>query len=101
MSGSLDYCYYNFLCAHRAGALSDFNHVVSNLGYLLLGALFMLQVRRRRLRRKREPRHQVRRCSLPLRAPTQHARHALTLGVACRSTASRRTTGCCRRWAPA
>lgn len=61
MSGSLDYCYYNFLCAHRAGALSDFNHVVSNLGYLLLGALFMLQVRRRRLRRKREPRHQVRR----------------------------------------
>ncbi|OWR49249.1 sid-1-related protein 3 precursor [Danaus plexippus plexippus] len=49
---------YNFLCAHRAGALSDFNHVFSNLGYLLLGALFMVQVRRRRLRRKRRPRHQ-------------------------------------------
>ncbi|XP_039751290.1 SID1 transmembrane family member 2-like [Pararge aegeria] len=57
VSGSLDYCYYNFLCAHRAGALSDFNHVLSNLGYLLLGALFLLQVRRRRVRRKREPRH--------------------------------------------
>ncbi|XP_045768907.1 SID1 transmembrane family member 1-like [Maniola jurtina] len=57
VSGSLDYCYYNFLCAHRAGALSDFNHVISNLGYLLLGALFMLQVRRRRMRRKRQPRH--------------------------------------------
>ncbi|XP_032514912.2 SID1 transmembrane family member 2-like isoform X2 [Danaus plexippus] len=58
VSGSLDICYYNFLCAHRAGALSDFNHVFSNLGYLLLGALFMVQVRRRRLRRKRRPRHQ-------------------------------------------
>ncbi|XP_050346972.1 SID1 transmembrane family member 1-like isoform X1 [Nymphalis io] len=58
VSGSLDICYYNFLCAHRAGALSDFNHVLSNLGYLLLGALFLLQVRRRRLRRKRQPRHQ-------------------------------------------
>lgn len=60
VSGSLDICYYNFLCAHRAGALSDFNHVLSNLGYLLLGALFLLQVRRRRLRRRRHPRHQVR-----------------------------------------
>ncbi|CAH0714033.1 unnamed protein product, partial [Brenthis ino] len=58
VSGSLDICYYNFLCAHRAGTLSDFNHVLSNLGYLLLGALFLLQVRRRRLRRRRRPRHQ-------------------------------------------
>ncbi|XP_072939220.1 SID1 transmembrane family member 1-like [Epargyreus clarus] len=58
VSGSLDICYYNFLCAHPAGALSDFNHVLSNLGYLLLGGLFLLQVRRRRRRRKREPRHE-------------------------------------------
>ncbi|XP_041986679.1 SID1 transmembrane family member 1-like isoform X2 [Aricia agestis] len=58
VSGSLDICYYNFLCAHRLGALSDFNHVLSNLGYLLLGALFLLQVRRRRSRRKRQPRHE-------------------------------------------
>ncbi|CAF4905303.1 unnamed protein product [Pieris macdunnoughi] len=56
VSGSLDICYYNFLCAHPAGALGDFNHVFSNLGYLLLGALFMLQVRRRRARRRRLPR---------------------------------------------
>lgn len=62
VSGSLDICYYNFLCAHSAGALTDFNHVFSNLGYLLLGALFLLQVRRRRLRRKRRPRHPV--CTL-------------------------------------
>ncbi|CAG4967023.1 unnamed protein product [Colias eurytheme] len=55
-TGSLDICYYNFLCAHPAGALGDFNHVFSNLGYLLLGALFMLQVRRRRARRRKQPR---------------------------------------------
>nr|AXZ00255.1 systemic interferece defective-1 protein [Hyphantria cunea] len=56
--GSLDICYYNFLCAHPAGSLSDFNHVYSNVGYLLLGALFMLQVRRRKMRRKRKPRNE-------------------------------------------
>ncbi|KAL4715384.1 hypothetical protein ACJJTC_015155, partial [Scirpophaga incertulas] len=42
-SGWLDVCYYNFLCAHPAGVIADFNHIVSNAGYLLLGALFMLQ----------------------------------------------------------
>ncbi|CAH1646872.1 unnamed protein product [Spodoptera littoralis] len=56
VSGSLDVCYYNFLCAHPVAGLSDFNHVFSNIGYLLLGALFMLQVRRRKMRRKRKPR---------------------------------------------
>ncbi|VVC93745.1 unnamed protein product [Leptidea sinapis] len=56
VSGSLDICYYNFLCAHPAGAVSDFNHVFSNLGYLMLGALFLLQVRRRRARRQKLPR---------------------------------------------
>lgn len=59
VSGSLDLCYYNFLCAHPVGALSDFNHVLSNLGYLLLGALYMLQLRRRRVRRDRHPRDEV------------------------------------------
>ncbi|XP_060803622.1 SID1 transmembrane family member 1 [Amyelois transitella] len=58
VSGSLDTCYYNFLCAHPAGDLSDFNHVFSNTGYLLLGALFLLQVRRRRNTRKLQPRHE-------------------------------------------
>ncbi|CAK1601446.1 unnamed protein product [Parnassius mnemosyne] len=58
VSGSLDTCYYNFLCAHPAGLLHDFNHVFSNAGYLLLGALFLLQVQRRRARRRRRPRHQ-------------------------------------------
>ncbi|CAG9785356.1 unnamed protein product [Diatraea saccharalis] len=57
-SGSLDVCYYNFLCAHPAGLVSDFNHVFSNLGYLLLGALFMLQLRRRQARRDARPRNE-------------------------------------------
>ncbi|XP_063374990.1 uncharacterized protein LOC134662645 [Cydia amplana] len=58
VSGSLDICYYNFLCAHPAGALADFNHVFSNFGYLLLGALLMIQVRARRQRRFKKPRHE-------------------------------------------
>ncbi|OWR45910.1 sid-1 protein2 [Danaus plexippus plexippus] len=49
-SGNQDLCYFNFLCAHPLGSLSDFNHVYSNVGYILLGALFLLQVRRRHLR---------------------------------------------------
>ncbi|XP_077285102.1 SID1 transmembrane family member 1-like isoform X2 [Arctopsyche grandis] len=40
-SGNQDLCYYNFLCAHPVGLLSDFNHVFSNFGYVLLGALFI------------------------------------------------------------
>ncbi|KAM3959594.1 sid-1-related gene3 [Aphomia sociella] len=56
VSGALDLCYYNFLCAHPAGELNDFNHVFSNIGYLLLGALFMLQLRRRMNGRKKSPR---------------------------------------------
>lgn len=46
-SGNQDLCYFNFLCAHPLLVLSDFNHVYSNLGYVLLGALFLLQVWRR------------------------------------------------------
>ncbi|CAH2236914.1 jg23372 [Pararge aegeria aegeria] len=46
-SGNQDLCYFNFLCAHPLSALSDFNHVYSNLGYVLLGALFLAQVWRR------------------------------------------------------
>ncbi|XP_072948703.1 SID1 transmembrane family member 1-like [Epargyreus clarus] len=46
-SGNQDLCYFNFLCAHPLMVLSDFNHVYSNLGYVLLGALFLLQVWRR------------------------------------------------------
>ena len=40
-TGDQDLCYYNYLCAHPFGVLSDFNHVYSNLGYVMLGILFM------------------------------------------------------------
>ncbi|XP_056644040.1 SID1 transmembrane family member 1-like isoform X1 [Diorhabda sublineata] len=41
-TGQQDLCYYNFLCAHPLGFLSDFNHVFSNIGYVLLGVLFLI-----------------------------------------------------------
>ncbi|KAJ2943272.1 hypothetical protein O0L34_g12077 [Tuta absoluta] len=46
-SGNQDLCYFNFLCAHPLMVLSDFNHVYSNLGYVILGSLFLFQVWRR------------------------------------------------------
>ncbi|XP_046979593.1 SID1 transmembrane family member 1-like [Schistocerca americana] len=46
-TGNQDLCYYNFLCAHPFGLLSDFNHIFSNLGYILLGLLFIILTARR------------------------------------------------------
>ncbi|KAG5327516.1 SIDT1 protein, partial [Pseudoatta argentina] len=40
-TGNQDMCYYNFLCAHPLGLLSDFNHLFSNFGYVMLGLLFI------------------------------------------------------------
>ncbi|TFK04136.1 la-related protein 4 [Platysternon megacephalum] len=47
VTGNQDICYYNFLCAHPLGVLSAFNNVLSNLGHVLLGFLFLLIVLRR------------------------------------------------------
>ncbi|XP_003704971.2 SID1 transmembrane family member 1 [Megachile rotundata] len=41
VTGNQDMCYYNFLCAHPLGLVSDFNHVFSNFGYIMLGLLFI------------------------------------------------------------
>ncbi|GBN48879.1 SID1 transmembrane family member 1, partial [Araneus ventricosus] len=46
MTGNQDLCYYNFLCSHQVGVFSDFNHVYSNIGYVMLGILFLLLVGR-------------------------------------------------------
>lgn len=41
VTGNQDLCYYNFMCSHPWLFWSDFNHVFSNFGYVLLGALFI------------------------------------------------------------
>ncbi|XP_038548574.1 SID1 transmembrane family member 2 isoform X1 [Micropterus salmoides] len=47
VTGNQDICFYNFLCAHPLGALSAFNNILSNLGYVMLGLLFLLIVLKR------------------------------------------------------
>ncbi|XP_076974477.1 SID1 transmembrane family member 1 isoform X2 [Tamandua tetradactyla] len=44
VTGNQDICYYNFLCARPLGFLSAFNNVLSNVGHVLLGLLFLLIV---------------------------------------------------------
>ncbi|NP_001099128.1 Sid-1-related C precursor [Tribolium castaneum] len=51
-TGQQDLCYYNFLCAHPLGVISDFNHVFSNSGYVLLGLLFLGITYRREITHK-------------------------------------------------
>lgn len=41
VTGNQDICYYNFLCTYPVGTISDFNHVYSNIGYVMLGFLFI------------------------------------------------------------
>uniref|UniRef100_A0A4W3HLM3 SID1 transmembrane family member 2 n=1 Tax=Callorhinchus milii TaxID=7868 RepID=A0A4W3HLM3_CALMI len=53
ITGNQDICYYNFLCAHPLGVLSAFNNILSNLGYIMLGLLFLLIVLQREILHKR------------------------------------------------
>lgn len=48
-TGDEDICYYNFECAYKVGFLSAFNNVYSNIGYIMLGMLFIILVYRRKL----------------------------------------------------
>ena len=40
-SGNLDTCYYNYLCQYPFGPIADYNHVFSNIGYIISGISFM------------------------------------------------------------
>ncbi|XP_048338743.1 SID1 transmembrane family member 1 isoform X2 [Sphaerodactylus townsendi] len=53
VTGNQDICYYNFLCAHPLGVLSAFNNILSNMGHVLLGLLFLLIVLRRDILHRR------------------------------------------------
>lgn len=49
-SGDQDMCYYNFECAypyHLVIDFTDFNHFFSNIGYIVLGTIFVLITKRR------------------------------------------------------
>ncbi|XP_017888453.1 SID1 transmembrane family member 1-like [Ceratina calcarata] len=41
VTGNQDMCYYNFLCSYPFLSVSDFNHVFSNIWYIMLGLLFL------------------------------------------------------------
>lgn len=43
-TGNQDMCFFNFHCARPLKWLSDFNHVYSNIGYILLGFLALFIV---------------------------------------------------------
>ena len=46
-TGDYDLCYYNYLCARPLGYLMDFNHIYSNIGYVIFGLFFIAFVRLR------------------------------------------------------
>ncbi|VDP51839.1 unnamed protein product [Schistosoma margrebowiei] len=38
---NMNLCYYNFECAHSLGIFTAFNNIISNIGYVMLGLLFL------------------------------------------------------------
>ena len=53
-TGSQDLCYHNFRCSRPFYIFSDFNHVVSNLSYVMFGLAFMGLVK---IKQKKLPYH--------------------------------------------
>ncbi|PIO28129.1 hypothetical protein AB205_0172000, partial [Aquarana catesbeiana] len=68
VTGNQDICYYNFRCAHPLGSLSAFNNILSNLGYIMLGLLFLIIVLQRELsynRNRMYTRGHLEECGIP------------------------------------
>jgi len=59
MTGSMDLCYHNFKCQRPWWIFSDFNHVISNISYLLFGFSFILlaKLKIRQLPEDKHPRN--------------------------------------------
>ena len=55
MTGTLDLCFHNFECSKPFNVFSDFNHVISNLSYLIFGLAFIACVA---IKSHRLPKHQ-------------------------------------------
>ena len=47
-TGNEDLCFYNHKCMRRVGYHRDFNHLFSNIGYIIFGLLFIFLVKKRR-----------------------------------------------------
>jgi len=43
-SGNMEKCYLNYGCSRPYGIFTDFNHIVSNIGYIIYGIMFILIV---------------------------------------------------------
>ncbi|CAH8293628.1 unnamed protein product [Schistosoma turkestanicum] len=52
-TGNEDLCYYNFECAHSFGIFTAFNNIISNIGYVMLGLLFLGLTARRDILHRR------------------------------------------------
>ncbi|KAL3317412.1 SID1 transmembrane member 2 [Cichlidogyrus casuarinus] len=52
-TGNEDICYYNFECANPLGFFTAFNNIISNIGYVMLGILFLIITVRRDILQKR------------------------------------------------
>ena len=44
-TGDNDLCYYNFKCSFPLGKVHDFNHIISNIGYMAFGISFFIIVK--------------------------------------------------------
>ena len=43
-TGNNDLCYYHFLCSIPVNKVLDFNHIISNIGYMAFGITFLIIV---------------------------------------------------------
>ena len=45
LSGNMEMCYLNYGCSRPYGMFDDFNHIISNVGYVIYGVVFVMLVR--------------------------------------------------------